>query len=240
MTTLVAYDSSSDDDAAPETVPASKASPLRNVASIPSRESDQAGNPIDGMASTDREATMVGPVMPNEASEGVLAEGLDVLNEVPDTMSEQDLVRHLTQASHPMTTIPPSPPGSPDPATDAKFKRFLDLKAQGLHFNEDLAKKDSFRNPALLSTLMERAGLSTDAQYATSLPTAVYDPTALPSYAYKDELARRQQSIRDQQIVCKKQASAARKRVIDFTPGGASGTSSQTSTPGSQRKGFGS
>lgn len=239
MTGLVAYDSSSDEDTEPQPVVESK-NPPQDAVPIHNSESGPADRPIGSTTTTDREAALVGPVMPTEMLDSSLAEDVSVLDDVPDTMSEQDLVRHLTQASHPMTTIPPSPPGSPDPATDVKFKRFLNLKAQGLHFNEDLAKKPSFRNPALLSTLLERAGLSDEAHYATSLPASVYDPGTLPTYAYKEELARRQQSIRDQQAARKKQASAAGKRIIDFAPGGGSATSSQTSTPGSQRKGFGS
>lgn len=176
---------------------------------------------------------MVGPVMPTEEFGSA---SIEDLNDLPSNMSEQDLVRHLTQASHPMRAIPPSPPGSPDPATDARVQRFLDLKVKGLHFNEDLAKKNSFRNPALFSNLAERAGLTEDEQCTTSIPPSVTGFSKPPPFAYKEELARSQQSIRDQQASRKKQASAAGKRTIDFATAGVSGTSSQTSTPGSQRK----
>ena len=231
MKGLVAYDSSSDEETEPGDAQATEAS----VTAVPHAQSVQTSqqNGIDTVLPA-ADAAMVGPSMPTEAFENPTIEDL---NDLPSTMAEQDLVRHLTQASHSMGAIPPSPPGSPNPATDARLKRFLDLKATGLHFNEDLAKKNSFRNPALFSNLADRVGLGEHEQYATSISPSLYGLAELPPYAYKEELARSQQSMRDQQAARKKQAATAGRRTIDFAAAGASGTSSQTSTPGSQPKG---
>jgi hypothetical protein len=237
MSGLVAYDSSSDDEsarrsnsdavpvlavAAPKTAAQPERSPLSD---------DKPGVRIE--EPTTLVSTLpIGPTMPTE--DGGEEPG-QYMDQLPDDLSEQDLVRHLTRTSQAMPVIPPSPPGSPDPATEAKFKKFLQLKASGLHFNQDLAKKSSFRNPALLSTLAERAGLDQMNQYNTTLPRSIWSPHDMPPWAYKDELAKSQQAVRDQQAVRKKQASAAGKRSIDFVSANGSGRTSQSSTPGSQR-----
>jgi hypothetical protein len=231
MKGLVAYDSSSDEEADQDPV-----APAQNSVHTPTALPQAENLPTDTQNDASVlgvEAAMVGPSMPAYAFEAPLMEDL---NDLPSTMSEQDLVRHLTKASHTMQEIPPSPPGSPNPSTDIRLKRFLGLKATGLHFNEDLAKKNSFRNPALFSSLAERAGLDEREQYATSISPSLYGPPELPQTAFKEELARSQQSIRDQQAARKKQAAAAGRRTIDFTSASVSGTASQSSTPGSRQK----
>jgi hypothetical protein len=237
MSGLVAYDSSSDDEGAPQNT--SDAVPAPAAASSKPEVQPDINLSRNGPSSIrDEEPTTsistapIGPTMPTEDSGEQQGQYMDQL---PDDLSEQDLVRYLTRTSQAMPSIPPSPPGSPNPATAARFKRFLELKASGLHFNQDLAKKSSFRNPALLSTMAERAGLDQMDQYSTTLPISVWSPNDMPSWAYKDELAKSQQAVRDQQAVRKKQASAAGRRSIDFVSANSSGRNSQSSTPGSQR-----
>lgn len=235
MSALVAYDSSSDEDAE-QTTPANKAAALPDEAPIVNGEKQQQAN-VASVRTTDGDDSLplIGPTIPDGLSERELPDDEDggsAALQLPQGLAEQDLVRQLTQASHPMTVLPPSPSGSPNPRIEAKFKRFLELKTKGLHFNEDLAKKTTFRNPGLLSTLMERAGINGDVQYASSLPVSVWDPQSLPPIAYKEELLRSQQTIRDQQAARKKQASAAGKRMIEFASASRSGASSRTSTPG--------
>lgn len=238
MSGLVAYDSSSEDESYKTVAgPAHAANDTR-----PSVNGSSTEQHISRATEvTDNElSAMIGPTAPTAEPDRSRIEDLD---ELPEDMSEQDLIRHLTRAPYPMMTMPPSPPGSPDPATEDRFKKFLDLKAKGMHFNEDLAKKSSFRNPALLSSLLDRNGLDGDNQYATSLPLTVWDPSGLPTYAYKEELARNQQALRDQQTARKKEATLSGRRTIDFAPATGSGSSSRTSTPGgqrSERRGFGS
>ena len=214
MNSLVSYESSSDEDEA------SKARPRRAAASdtghdegsIMNGTTKDADNVVKHNAVADERLPAVGPMMPEDGHE--LPEETSPF--VPAELSEQDLIRHLTQASHPMTSIPPSPPGSPHPDIETKFRQFLELKRKGLHFNEDLAKKSTFRNPALFEILAAKAGLDEDDQYATSLPASVSDPRSLPPSAYKEELLKCQQNIKEQDAIAKKQAGAEGKRMIDF------------------------
>ena len=239
---LGGYESSDDEDE-PSTKPvptliteAAKASkPTHQGISENSRYEVPSTGDSNAVAS---DGPMVGPTMPERLD---LESGVQQAGYSPQPqqhMSERETVHYLTQASHPMTSIPPSPPGSPAPALNAKFKRFLELKTEGVHFNEDLASKPSFRNPGLLATMMTRAALQGDAQYKTSLPTDIFDPTGFPPSAYKEELWRSQQNLKAQEQIDKKSLSAAGKRTIEFTSGGTSATSSRDSTPGvpSKRK----
>jgi HCNGP-like protein len=229
MSALVGYESSGDEDAE-QAAPAIKAPAPSNETPVENGDKQQKSYIASLRTADDDSLPLIGPTIPDglpDHDDGGLG-----TPQLPQGLSEQDLIRYLTQASHPMTALPPSPPGSPNPQIETKFKRFLELKSKGLHFNEDLAKKTTFRNPGLFSTLMERAGIDEDAQYATSLPASVWDPQLLPPAAYKEELLKSQQSIRDQQTAQKKQASAAGKRMIEFTSAGRSGASSRTSTPG--------
>jgi hypothetical protein len=238
MSGLVAYNSSSDDEGPPQNISGTVPAPVAAASSKPGTQPDIGLSRDDQPKVRNEESTPsismapIGPMMPTDEDREEQGQYMDQL---PDDLSEKDLVRHLTRTSQAMPSIPPSPPGSPNPATEARFKKFLELKAAGLHFNQDLAKKSSFRNPALLSTLAERAGLDQMDQYSTTLPTSIWSPNDMPSWAYKDELAKSQQAVRDQQAVRKKQASAAGKRSIDFVSANGSGRNSQSSTPGSQR-----
>ncbi|KAL9006701.1 MAG: hypothetical protein Q9188_000575 [Gyalolechia gomerana] len=123
--------------------------------------------------------------------------------------------RNLTMPLLPNLDIPPSPPGSPPPGMEEKFERFLQLKKQGVHFNDKLAGSSALKNPMLLQKLMASAGLSESDQYATALPEDLWDPSAFPNHAYKEELARSQQ-----QITKRKEEENLRKQreKVDFVP----------------------
>ncbi|KEF53677.1 uncharacterized protein A1O9_10077 [Exophiala aquamarina CBS 119918] len=248
MSTLVGYNSSSDEEQEetipkPTSITTASDQGIRSNISIQhsnghacGNESYEAaeGNNIQRNPGIDT-GPMVGPAMPT-ATETQLEE-ISPMDQF-DSVSERDTIRYLTQPSHPMTSIPPSPPGSPDPALNAKFKRFLELKVKGVHFNDDLGKKPTFRNPSLLATLMDRAGLDNEDQYRTSIPLAIWDPLDFPAHAFKEELLRSQQTLRDQQQAAKKSQSAAGKRTIEFTSGrtSTSGQNSRDSTPGISSK----
>ncbi|KAI0385767.1 HCNGP-like protein-domain-containing protein [Hypomontagnella monticulosa] len=106
------------------------------------------------------------------------------------------LLRDLTLPPVPNTDIPPSPPGSPPPATSAKFERFLELKKQGVHFNSKVAQNPALRNPALMDKLLGFVELTTPAdQYRTTLPADIWDPAAFPRWAYKEQLKQSQAEI---------------------------------------------
>ncbi|KAI1461923.1 HCNGP-like protein-domain-containing protein [Annulohypoxylon moriforme] len=106
------------------------------------------------------------------------------------------LLRDLTLPPIPNTDMPPSPPGSPPPATSAKFERFLELKKQDVHFNSKVAQNPSLRNPALTEKLLAFVELGGAAdQYQTTLPADIWDPTAFPRWAYKEQLKQSQAEV---------------------------------------------
>ncbi|KAL8740917.1 MAG: hypothetical protein Q9190_006429 [Brigantiaea leucoxantha] len=103
-------------------------------------------------------------------------------------------IRDLTLPVAPNLDIPPSPPGSPLLESEKKFEHFLELKKQGVHFNEKLASSPALKNPRLLQKLMQSAGLAENDQYATTLPKTIWDPSSFPAWAFKEELAKTQQA----------------------------------------------
>ncbi|GES64529.1 HCNGP-domain-containing protein [Aspergillus terreus] len=123
------------------------------------------------------------------------------------------LIQDLTLPPVPNLDIPPSPPGSPNPAANAKFAHFLSLKKQNVHFNEKLASSSSLRNPSLLQKLMEHAEIDDQAQYSTSLPLEVWDVTRLPTWGYKEELLKAQKEL---QYKTEEQKLAGQRDTIDF------------------------
>ncbi|OIW35652.1 hypothetical protein CONLIGDRAFT_639910 [Coniochaeta ligniaria NRRL 30616] len=153
--------------------------------------------------------------------------------------STRALIHDLTLPSVPNTAIPPSPPGSPPRALTAKFDTFLSLKAtKAMHFNARLAESKAVRNPALMDKLLGFVGVETsfdnsdqkaepgqgpEQQYATTLPTEIWDPAAMPAWAYKTPLRRAQERA----------AKERERRVgepVEFVS--ASGGGSRSGTPG--------
>lgn len=125
------------------------------------------------------------------------------------------LIQDLTLPPVPNLDIPPSPPGSPDPAANAKFEHFLSLKKQGVHFNAKLASSSSLKNPSLLTKMMEHAGIDEQTQYNTSLPVELWNTYNLPPWAFKEELLRAQQEVR-QRMDDKK--TSGQRSSIEFVP----------------------
>lgn len=224
---------SSDDDDEGEKETAVDASPsLPNTAihdSLITTTSNETNEASNGSA--------IGPLLGPAAQSNGAAAMNDVPSPVPlAELSERDAIRFLTQAPVPATSLPPSPPGSPDTAANERFRRFLELKEKGLHFNEDLAKKTSFRNPSLLSTMMARVGIDEQAQYNTSLPLELWNTGDFPEWSYKEGLLKSQKELQAQTELTKKTLSASGKRTIEFTSETASGELSRKSTPGQQGK----
>ncbi len=108
----------------------------------------------------------------------------------------QTSVRNLTLPPIPNMDIPSSPPGSPPPEMGKKFEHFLVLKRQGIHFNEKLSKSSALKNPSLLQKLMASAGVDEHDQYKTTLSKNAWNPTAFPSWAFEEELAKSQQELK--------------------------------------------
>lgn len=235
MSALVGYGSSDEEDEAPPGVPSQAsftgsrehAETLANGQKKDVAREESSSVNVENV--TDPSVPMVGPSMPVNGATTQQEYEEDSLPDVP-AMPERDLLRYLTQPSHPMTSLPLEPTSDPDPAVTAKMKRFLELKSKGIHFNEDLATKSSFKNPNLFASLLERSMLPSEAQYVSTLPAELFSISSLPSWAYKEELLKSQQSISAALEATKKAQSAAGKRTIDFAP------ASRESTPGSTSK----
>ncbi|KAK2592841.1 hypothetical protein QQS21_009444 [Conoideocrella luteorostrata] len=138
--------------------------------------------------------------------------------------SQRALIHDLTLPSIPNLTIPPSPSGSPPRITNEKFQQFLDLKRKGIHFNTKLESSTALRNPSLTDKLLSFADLSGLAQYETTLPLDLYDPSGFPEWAYREKLRRSREAL-----VKEREGEKAGVRGVDFvsststTPGGGGG-----------------
>lgn len=141
---------------------------------------------------------------------------------------ERAVIRDLTLPTAPNYDIPTSPPGSPDANTNSKFKHFLSLKQQGVHFNAKLAKSSALKNPSLMQKLMDFSGIDEGDQYATTLAKDIWNPTGFPEHAHKEELSQSQQHIRKK---LEEKKARGQRESVDFVPATTSGESSRSGTP---------
>lgn len=239
MSGLVGYGSSSsedeDEDDAPPIAGSSSKALLQDRANSADGHVQATSSPSDAfLKQTDNLPAFLGPKPepapdPDEAATPSFVD--DSANTANPYETDREAILRLTAPNVSIDAIPPSPPGSPDPAANARFARFLELKGKGIHFNEDLAKKPNYLNPSLFSTMLRRAGLDESAQYASSLPSDLWNPMEFPEYAYHEQLGKDQQAIRSKDEETKRAQSAAGKRVLEFIPQTNSTTSSRKSTP---------
>ncbi|KAI9017810.1 HCNGP-like protein-domain-containing protein [Gaertneriomyces semiglobifer] len=121
--------------------------------------------------------------------------------------------------------IPDEAVGECDPAIEQKVARFLSLKAQGMHFNDRLMRTHAFRNPSIMSKMIEFLGLDeTGSNYVKD----VFDPKRWPKEAFYDEMLKTQpapapapppvinlaNNLTDPQLA--KQIQKAQQRAIQF------------------------
>ena len=188
---------------------------------------------ISSRPAAENDAPLVGPSLgPTDIpTELLLLEDDETMAPQSPYAANQALLRDLTLPTLPNYEIPSSPPGSPMESTTSKFKHFIELKKQGIHFNEKLAQSSALKNPSLMQKLMDFADVDEAGQYATTLPKDLWDPDGFPEYAYKEELAHSQQKIHK-----KKEDEKARgqRESIDFVPAVASAgeSLSRSGTPG--------
>ncbi|KAJ5224142.1 hypothetical protein N7468_008684 [Penicillium chermesinum] len=189
MLGLDAYESSSEDEVQiQKPSPESEKQPLKEDTQ-PQRI---APTPLkDPRSSLSSEAAPSGPVL------GPVSMDSQTPSDRSPYSTSRALVHDLTLPPVPNLDIPPSPPGSPDPAANAKFQHFLSLKHQGVHFNAKLATSSSLKNPSLLRKMMQHSGIEEQAQHETSLPGDLWDTYAFPRWGFKDELLKTQQEIRN-------------------------------------------
>lgn len=133
--------------------------------------------------------------------------------------ANRSLVHNLTLPTVPNLDIPPSPPPSPSSATaqaalTARIDKFLELKRKkGTHFNAKIADSHALKNPPLMDKLLAFVGVGTDAmeQYATTLPTDLWDPSSFPEWAYRGQLRRSQERLQ-------KEKGRERGEAVQFVP----------------------
>ena len=164
--------------------------------------------------------TFIGPTMAVEATAEQSGQAESQSPPLSPYSAQRAAIRRLTLPPIPNFDIPPSPPGSPSQATTAKFERFLELKAQGIHFNEKLEKSSALRNPALFRKLMDYAGISEEDQYCSTLPDEMAVPTKFPDWASPEELAKAQQqaTLRREEEIANGQRTS-----VEFVPPSTSG-----------------
>ena len=114
---------------------------------------------------------------------------------------------------------------------EKKFEHFLELKKQGVHFNEKLAKSSALKNPSLLQKLMVSAGLDEEDQYNSTLPVKIWNPKGFPPWAYKEELAKSQQEITKKR---EEESSRVQRESIDFVSATNAEESIRNGTKGSK------
>ncbi|PVH88275.1 HCNGP-domain-containing protein [Cadophora sp. DSE1049] len=168
----------------------------------------------------DPEAPIVGPTLGPSTilSEAQLLEEEDEdlpVAPLSPYSANRALLRDLTLPTLPNYDIPPSPPGSPLQSTNTKFKHFLELKKQGVHFNDKLANSSALKNPSLMQKLMDFSDIDEAGQYATTLPKELWDPDGFPAYAFKEVLAKSQQRILKKK---EDEKSRGQRESLDFVP----------------------
>lgn len=90
------------------------------------------------------------------------------------------------------------------------------------------------KNPSLMQKLLDFADIDEDEQYETSLPSSVWNPSAFPEYAFKEQLAKSQQKVLKKK---EEEKSNGQRESIDFVSATNSNNSSRNGTPGLASRG---
>lgn len=114
-------------------------------------------------------------------------------------------------------------------ATTKKFERFLELKKQGVHFNQRLENTASLRNPSLLPKLMEFAGISKEESYASTLTDGMELPGVWPEQVWPENLVKINERLNRKRV--------GEREKVEFVAATRSGASSKSGTPGSGAEG---
>ncbi|KAK5132252.1 hypothetical protein LTR08_009240 [Meristemomyces frigidus] len=144
---------------------------------------------------------------------------------------ERQRLRELTMPSVPNFDIPDSPPppttnseeAATLAATSKKFERFLELKSQGVHFNERLQNSSSLRNPGLLPKLMAFAGINEEESYASTLPEGLAVPVKWGEGCYVESLLKQAERSEKKRL--------AERGKVDFVGAAKSAVTSASTTP---------
>ncbi|KAI9745465.1 MAG: hypothetical protein M1818_000999 [Claussenomyces sp. TS43310] len=170
--------------------------------------------------STEPASPLVGPILgPTIPLDELMQSPSPAQGEVSAPLSpyssNRALLRQLTVPPIPNLDIPPSPPRSPPLSTNQKFTHFLDLKRQGVHFNQKLSRSAALKNPSLMQKLMSFAGIDEADQYTSTLPEELWNAKAFPEWAYKEGLAKSQQQILKKN---EEEKMRGQREAVDFVP----------------------
>lgn len=179
------------------------------------------------------DAPLLGPTLEPAGAGGLMEEDTTMAPQSPYS-ANRALLRDLTLPTLANYDIPPSPSGSPSESTNAKFKHFLELKKQRVHFNDKLAKSSALKNPSLMQKLMDFSGIDEAGQYETTLPKEFWNPNTFPARAYKEDLVKSQQKILKK---IEEDKVRGQRECVDFVPAStAAEPSSRGGTPGNSGK----
>ncbi|KAK2020007.1 HCNGP-like protein [Colletotrichum eremochloae] len=251
---LVSYASSDEDDEVQESIPVKTETPQNAAVSTDGPESNDGKPSQPPPTNTVPEPqpspsdVAIGPVQQHSVPLGPSLPALDSQRPLGPSSQDNDpsqppaspytasraLLRDLTLPPVPNLDIPPSPPGSPPPALEAKFTQFLDLKKKGVHFNAKLAQSTALRNPSLTDKLMGFVDLDGRAGYATTLPADLWDPTSeevLPEWATRAALRQSQERVRAERAGLRKGGGP-----VEFVPAATAG-GAEVSSPAAADQG---
>ncbi|KAJ3053168.1 SAP30-binding protein [Rhizophlyctis rosea] len=103
----------------------------------------------------------------------------------------------LREAINPSThgySIPPEPEGECDPAMQDKITKWLQLKAKGTLFNERLTRTHAFRNPSIMSKMIEFLDVD---EIGSNYSKESFDPHGFPPELYYDQILKAQGMTRE-------------------------------------------
>ncbi|KAJ3328627.1 hypothetical protein HDU76_009606 [Blyttiomyces sp. JEL0837] len=115
---------------------------------------------------------------------GIGEEGVNLTEEEFRELLKPRVIPGLT-----IKSIPPEPEGECDPELQAKISQWHELRKKGKKFNDQLMRTQSFKNPAIMSKLIEFIGLD---EHGSNLPKSYFDPKGFDERLYYDELAKQQ------------------------------------------------
>lgn len=225
MAALVSYGSSDEEDESQSKTPIES---LRTAISPPrSFSNDNHNNNINEIRTESSDFTTelpVGPILGPSQPVAEMLESFVDADFIPQSpySANRAVLRDLTLPTVPKYDIPSSPHGSPIASTNTKFKHFLDLKKQGVHFNEKLSKSAALKNPSLMQKLMEFSDIDEVDQYATTLTKELWNPDGFPDSAYKEALSKSQQTML-------KTRENEKRGKVDFVPASFGESSSNVS-----------
>lgn len=104
----------------------------------------------------------------------------------------------------------------------------MELKKQGVHFNDKLAKSSALKNPSVMQQLMDFSDIDMEGQYATSLKKELWDPSSFPAHVYKEGLSKSQQKILKKR---EEEKAKGTRASVEFVPAAMTGETSRSGTP---------